>query len=462
MGVIGSGPGGYVAAIKAAQEGLKVFCVDKREVPGGTCLNVGCIPSKALLKSAKHYYEVRKKFSNHGIVVENVRLDWKKMLQRKDKVVSDTSGGIEYLFKKNKVDFFGGEASFKDAHTLSIKNKKGEEKTFSAKNMIVATGSEPIELPFMPFDHKKIIASKDALCLKKIPKHMVLVGGGVIGVELGSVYAKLGSKVSVIETCDRLIPSMDEDLSKELQKSFLDLDWVYYLSSKVLSAEVKGDNVFVKLENKKKEIKTIEADVVLVCVGRKPYTKGLGLEKIGVDLDDRGCIVRDENFKTTVKHIYALGDVTEGVMLAHKASEEGVVCVENIMGVKTQLNYKAIPSVVYTSPEVASVGATEKELMVQGLVYNVGRFPFSASGKARASDETVGFVKVLTSKKTDEVLGIHIIGPRASDIIGSAVMSIEYRSTAEDIAMMPHAHPSYLEALKEAALFASTNKGIHF
>ena len=459
--VIGTGPGGYVAAIRASQLGMKVACIEKRSTLGGTCLNVGCIPSKALLESSEYYYQAKNKFKHHGINLPNISLDFPKMMERKGKVVTETINGINYLFKKNKIKLFSGVASFKDTQTVTVTGEK-EKVCIKAKNIMIATGSSVVSLPFLPFDGKCVISSTEALSLKKVPKHLLLIGGGVIGVEIGSIYARLGCKVSIIEFLDRLIFPMDKGLAKTLEKTLSEMGNIdYHFQTKVISGEVKNNQVSIIGEEKNGKKLVLKGDCVLVCIGRKPCTDQLNLESIGVKLDKRGRIVTDDCFKTSVNHIFAIGDVREGVMLAHKASEEGVVCVENMLGQKSKLNYHSLPSVVYTWPEVASVGKSEEELTDLKIAYKVGKYPFKANAKARASDDTKGFVKILASKETDEILGVHIIGPRASDLIGEAVMAMEYRSSAEDIAMAFHAHPTYLEAIKEAALMASEGRPIH-
>ena len=460
VGVIGAGPGGYVAAIRCAQLGLKTVIIEAQKTLGGTCLNWGCIPSKALLDSSEHYHQAIHKFKTHGIKTGKVSIDWKQMQKRKNDVVENTTQGIEYLMNKNKIHVEKGLGTFKTAKEVEVKNGK-KSTTVVANKWIIATGSEVMELPCAPMDGKRIIGSNEAISLPEIPKEMVVIGGGVIGVELGSVYARLGSKVTVIEFFDRLIPTMDKDLGKGLQKSLKSVDMTFHFGTKVTKAEVKKNKVHITAEDKKgKEIK-LTADYTLVSIGRRPNTDGLGAENIGLQLDDRGRIEINENFETNVPGVYAIGDVVKGLMLAHKASEEGVVCAEKIAGHPGHLNYNTIPGVVYTWPEVASVGKTEEELKDAGIKYKSGKFPFKASGRARASEESDGFIKVLSDSLTDEILGVHMIGPRAADMIAEAVVAMEYRASAEDIGMLVHPHPTFTEAIKEAALGATGNRPIH-
>ena len=458
--VIGSGPGGYVAAIRCAQLGLKTALIEKYNTLGGTCLNVGCIPSKALLDSSEHYHNAHKNFETHGISVENLKVDLSQMIARKNSVVEQTTKGINFLMDKNKITVFHGLGSFKDKNHIIIKSENGEEE-IESKNTIIATGSKPSTLPFIEIDKERIITSTEALNMKEIPKHLIVIGGGVIGLELGSVYKRLGAEVSVVEYADRIILGMDGDLSKELRKILKKQGMNFNLSCKVSKVERKGDEVNVSFENKKGETETISGDYVLVSVGRKPFTQGLGLENIGVDIDERGRIITDENLKTNIDGIYAIGDVTKGVMLAHKAEEEGVFVAETLVGQKPHINYNLIPGVVYTWPEVAGVGKTEEQLKAENVEYKVGKFSVRALGRARASGDIDGLVKVLADKKTDEVLGVHIISARAADMIAEAVTAMEFRASAEDIARISHAHPTYMEAVKEAALDATENRAIH-
>jgi dihydrolipoamide dehydrogenase len=459
--VIGSGPGGYVAAIRAAQLGMKTAIIEKYPTLGGTCLNVGCIPSKALLDSSEHFHNAAHTFSTHGIKLDNLQVDLEQMIARKADVVKQNVDGIQYLMKKNKIDVHQGTGSFVDANTVKISKSDGTSEEISGKNIIIATGSKPASLPFIKLDKKRIITSTEALNLKEVPKHMIVIGGGVIGMELGSVYGRLGAKVSVVEYFDALIPSMDRTMGKELQKSLKKLNFDFYLKHKVVGVENTGDEVVVKAENPKGETIELKGDYVLVSIGRKPYTDGLNAEAAGVKISDRGQVEVDDHLRTSVPHIYAIGDVVKGAMLAHKAEEEGVYVAETIAGQKPHINYLLIPGVVYTWPEVASVGYTEEQLKERGVKYKVGKFPFMASGRARASMDTDGLVKVLADAGTDEILGVHMIGPRTADMIAEAVVAMEFRASAEDIARMSHAHPTYTEAFKEACLAASDNRALH-
>jgi dihydrolipoamide dehydrogenase len=459
--IIGSGPGGYVSAIRCAQLGMSVALVEKYNSLGGTCLNVGCIPSKALLDSSEHYHQAVHQFNEHGIELATApKINIKQMITRKAGVVSDTVKGIQFLMKKNKITVIQGVGSFVDAHTLSVAGEK-ETVTISGKNFVIATGSKPATLPFINIDKKRIITSTEALEMTEVPKHLIIIGGGVIGLELGSVYARLGAKVSVVEFMDGIIPTMDKSLGKELQKSLAKLGFEFYLSHKVKSVESKGKKVIVKADNAKGEELTLEGDYTLVSVGRKAYTEGLNAEKAGVSLDERGRVITNDHLQTSQPHIYAIGDVVKGAMLAHKAEEEGVYVAEIIAGQKPHINHHLIPGVVYTWPEVAAVGYTEEELKAKGIAYKAGSFPFKASGRARASMDTDGFIKVLADATTDEVLGVHMIGPRCADLIAEAVMAMEFKATAEDIARICHAHPTFTESLKEAALAATGNRALH-
>lgn len=460
--VIGSGPGGYVAAIRCAQLGLKTAIIEKYSTFGGTCLNVGCIPSKALLDSSEHYANAEKHFKTHGIELKDLKVDFKQMIKRKNEVVEQTTAGITFLMKKNKITTYEGVGSFVDKNTIKILKKDDSSEEIKAKNVIIATGSKPSSLPSIKIDKKRIITSTEALALTEIPKNMILIGGGVIGLELGSVYARLGSKVTVLEYLDSIIPTMDKALGKELQKSLKNLGFEFLLSHKVTGVSVKGKKVTATAEDSKGNEVTVEGDYCLVAVGRIAYTEGLGLENIGIELEERGKkIPVDEHLETPVEGVYAIGDVIKGAMLAHKAEEEGVYVAELIAGQKPHVNYNLIPGVVYTWPEVASVGLTEDQLKKDNKKYKSGTFPFKASGRARASMDTEGFAKVLADAETDEVLGVHIIGPRAADVIAEAVTAMEFRASAEDIARICHAHPTYTEALKEAALAATDNRAIH-
>ncbi|TXE17515.1 dihydrolipoyl dehydrogenase [Psychroserpens burtonensis] len=460
VAIIGSGPGGYVAAIRCSQLGMKTAIIEKYATLGGTCLNVGCIPSKALLASSHHYEEATKHFEDHGIEIPGeIRVNLEKMIGRKQSVVDQTTGGIDFLMKKNNIDVFEGLGSFKDATHIKIEGKDAQE--IEAKNIIIATGSKPGNLPFIILDKERVITSTEALKLKEIPKHMIVIGGGVIGLELGQVYKRLGAEVTVIEYMDRILPTMDAGLSKELNKVFKKAKFKMMMSHKVQAVERKGDEVIVKAENKKGEIVEFKGDYCLVSVGRKPNTAGLNADAAGVKISDRGQVEVNEHLQTNVKNIYAIGDVVRGAMLAHKAEEEGVFVAETLAGQKPHINYNLIPGVVYTWPEVAAVGKTEEELKEAGVEYKAGQFPFRALGRARAGGDLDGFVKILADKKTDEVLGIHMIGARCADLIAEAVVAMEYRASAEDISRMSHAHPTYAEAMKEAALAATEDRALH-
>ena len=459
--VIGSGPGGYVAAIRAAQLGMKTALVEKYSTLGGTCLNVGCIPSKALLDSSEHYHNAAHTFATHGIDLKGLKVNLPQMITRKDEVVTQNVDGIQFLMKKNKVDVHHGLGSFVDAHTVKVTKADGSATDIQGKNIIIATGSKPASLPFITIDKKRVITSTEALKMKEIPKHLIVIGGGVIGMELGSVYGRLGAKVSVVEYMDSIIPTMDKSLGKELQKSLKKIGFEFYLKHKVTGVENLGKEVVVKAENAKGETVEIKGDYVLVSIGRKAYTDGLNAAAAGVKLTDRGQIEVNDHLQTAVPHIYAIGDVVKGAMLAHKAEEEGVFVAETIAGQKPHINYLLIPGVVYTWPEVAAVGYTEEQLKEQGKAYKVGKFPFLASGRARASMDTDGMVKVLADASTDEILGVHMIGPRTADMIAEAVVAMEFRASAEDIARMSHAHPTYTEVFKEACLAATDNRALH-
>lgn len=461
--VIGSGPGGYVAAIRCAQLGMKTAIIEKYPTFGGTCLNVGCIPSKSLLDSSEHYHNAVHHFEAHGIKTGAVKIDVKQMIARKNDVVAQNTAGIQYLFKKNKIESFEGVASFIDKNTIKVTKTDGKSEELTAKNVIVATGSKPTALPFLPIDKKRIITSTEALSLQEAPKNLIVIGGGVIGLELGSVYARLGAKVTVVEFEKSIIATMDAGLGKELQRVLKKtLGMEFLLGHKVTGATTKGKVVTVTATNPKGEEVQIEGDYCIVAVGRTAYTEGLGLENIGISLEERGRkIPVNEHMETPVSGVFAIGDVVRGAMLAHKAEDEGVYVAEYLAGQKPHLDYNLIPGVVYTWPEVASVGKTEEQLKAEGVAFKSGSFSFKASGRAKASGDTDGFVKVLADKETDEVLGVHMIGPRAADMIAEAVVAMEYRASAEDIARICHAHPTYTEALKEAALAATANRAIH-
>jgi dihydrolipoamide dehydrogenase len=459
--VIGSGPGGYVAAIRAAQLGMKTAIIEKYSTLGGTCLNVGCIPSKALLDSSEHYHNAAHAFQTHGINLSDLKIDLPQMISRKDDVVKQNVDGIQFLMKKNKIDVHHGMGSFVNANTVKVTKEDGSDTEIQGKNIIIATGSKPASLPFIPLDKQRVITSTEALKMKEIPKHLIVIGGGVIGMELGSVYGRLGAKVSVVEFMDSIIPTMDKTMGKELQKSLKKIGFEFYLKHKVTAVENLGEEVLVKADNGKGEVVEIKGDYVLVSIGRKPYTAGLNAQAAGVKITERGQIEVNDHLQTSVPHIYAIGDVVKGAMLAHKAEEEGVYVAETIAGQKPHINYLLIPGVVYTWPEVAAVGYTEEQLKEQGRKYKTGKFPFLASGRARASMDTDGLVKVLADADTDEILGVHMIGPRTADMIAEAVVAMEFRASAEDISRMSHAHPTYTEAFKEACLAATDNRALH-
>ncbi|WP_454980688.1 dihydrolipoyl dehydrogenase [Capnocytophaga haemolytica] len=459
--IIGSGPGGYVAAIRAGQLGFKTAIIEKYNTLGGTCLNVGCIPSKALLDSSHRYEDTKKHLSAHGIsLTGEVLLDLPAMIARKQAVVDQTCGGVAFLMEKNGVEVLRGVGSFVSPTQLKI-SANGSEEFIEAKNVIIATGSKPISLPFIPIDKERVITSTEALSLKEVPIHLIVIGGGVIGLELGQVYRRLGAEVSIVEYADSILPTMDRGLGKELAKVFKKQGFKIYTQHQVKEVHRDGNMVTVSATAPNGETLALEGDYCLVSVGRCPYTAGLNTEAVGIKLDERGRVEVNEYLQTSVPNIYAIGDVVRGAMLAHKAEEEGVAVVEHLAGQKTHIDYNLIPGVVYTTPEVASVGKTEEQLQASGVQYKVGQFPMRALGRARASAETDGFVKVLADSETDEVLGVHIIGARAADMIAEAVVAMEYRASAEDIARICHAHPTFTEAIKEAALAATDNRALH-
>ncbi|MCP1994663.1 dihydrolipoyl dehydrogenase [Flavobacterium sp. HSC-61S13] len=459
--IIGSGPGGYISAIRCAQLGFNTAIIEKYSALGGTCLNVGCIPSKALLSSSHHVEEMAH-FAAHGIEIPgDVKINIEKMIARKQDVVTQMVGGVKYLMDKNKITVFEGVGSFESATVINITKADGTVEKIEAKNTVIATGSKPSSLPFITIDKERVITSTEALNLKEVPKHLIVIGGGVIGLELGQVYLRLGAQVSVVEYADRVIPGMDGSLSKELTKVLKKQGMKFYTSHKVQAVKRSGDVVTVEAENKKGEIITLEGDYALVSVGRRPYTDGLQAEKAGVKLTDRGQVEVNDHLQTTTPNIYAIGDVVRGAMLAHKAEEEGVMVAELIAGQKPHINYNLIPGVVYTWPEVSGVGKTEEQLKEAGVAYKLGSFPFKALGRARASGDVDGLVKVLADATTDEVLGIHMIGARAADLIAEAVTAMEFRASAEDISRMSHAHPTFAEAIKEAALAATDNRALN-
>lgn len=459
--VIGSGPGGYVSAIRCAQLGMKTAIIEKYPTLGGTCLNVGCIPSKALLASS-HHVEEMKHFADHGIeLAGDVKIDLEKMIARKQAVIDQTSGGVKFLMDKNNITVFEGVGSFENATTINVTKNDGTVEQITAKNTIIATGSKPSTLPFITIDKERVITSTEALKLKEVPQHLIIIGGGVIGLELGQVYLRLGAKVSVVEYADRVLPTMDGAVSKELTKVLKKAGMKFYTSHKVQKVERQGETVLVEALNSKDEVISLEGDYALVCVGRRPYTEGLQAEKAGVKITERGQVEVNDHLQTTASNIYAIGDVVRGAMLAHKAEEEGVMVAEYLAGQKPHIDYNLIPGVVYTWPEVAAVGKTEEQLKAENKEYKVGQFPFKALGRARASGDLDGFVKILADKTTDEILGFHIVGARAADLIAEAVVAMEYRASAEDISRMSHAHPTFAEAIKEAALAATENRALH-
>jgi dihydrolipoamide dehydrogenase len=460
--VIGSGPGGYVAAIRCAQLGLKTAIIERYGVLGGTCLNVGCIPSKALLDSSEHYHNAKHKFELHGIGVSGLKVNMPQMVRRKNEVVEATTKGIDFLMKKNKIDVFKGHGSFLTANRISIAKADGTAEEVETDKAIIATGSKPIVPEAFNYDKKRVITSTEALNLGSVPKRMVIIGGGVIGLELGSVYARLGTEIEVVEFMDRLLPTMDADCGKELQRALKDLGFKFHLKHKVHTVVATKKGVTVEVQKRDSDDKfNLEADYCLVAIGRRPYTDNLGLENAGVAKDERGRIAVDHHLQTNVPGIYAIGDVVQGAMLAHKAEEEGVFVAETIAGQRPHVDYNLIPGVVYTWPEVAAVGQTEEQLKEAGIPYKAGKFPMRALGRARASTDVEGMVKMLAHQDTDEILGVHMVGARAADMIAEAVALMEFRASAEDCARMSHAHPTFTEAIKEAALMATGNRALH-
>ncbi len=459
--VIGSGPGGYVCAIRCSQLGLKTALIEKYDSLGGTCLNVGCIPSKSLLDSSHHYDDAIKHFDSHGITIEgSIKVNLEKMISRKQNVVDQTTKGIEFLMSKNKIKVYNGLGSFLDSHSVKIDNSSNITK-ISFKNAVIATGSKPTSLPFAKIDKKRIITSTEALKLKEIPKKLIVIGGGVIGLELGQVYNRLGAEVSVIEYSNTITPFMDSAVSKELIRIFKKQKIKFYLSHKVFDVSIHNDNVNVDAEDSNGNKISFNGDYCLVSVGRKPYTEGLNLKALNIVTNAKGQIDVNNHLQTKIENIYAIGDVVRGPMLAHKAEEEGVMAAEIIAKQKPHIDYNLIPNVIYTWPEVASVGKTEEQLINDGIKFKKGQFPMRALGRARASMDIDGFVKILADKKTDEILGVHIIGARAADLIAEAVTAMEFRASAEDISRMSHSHPTYAEAIKEAALAATENRALH-
>ena len=462
LAIIGAGPGGYVAAIRAAQLGMKVAVVEKNATLGGTCLNVGCIPSKALLQSSHLFEEAGHDLAAHGIVVAAPVLDFAQMMKRKGEVVGATTKGIEFLFKKNKIAWLQGQGRIDSAGKVSVLGPDGAVKdTVAARNIVIAAGSEVTPLPGVTIDEKKIVSSTGALELTEVPKRLVVVGAGIIGLELGSVWRRLGSEVTVVEFLDRITPGVDDEVTKFLQRSLAKQGLKFKLGSKVTKAETTGAGVMLTVEpSKGGAAETLEADIVLVAIGRRPHVAGLGLDAAGIKLTERGRIAVDAHFQTSVPGIYAIGDVIDGPMLAHKASEDGIACVETLAGQKGHVNWELVPSVVYTQPEVAWVGRTEEQLKAAGVAYKIGKYPFTADPRSRANAATEGFVKVLADKATDRVLGVHVFGAEAGTMIGEAALAMEFAASAEDIGRICHAHPTVNEALKEAAL-AAWEKPIH-
>ena len=461
--VIGSGPGGYVAAIRCAQLGMKTAIIERYPVLGGTCLNVGCIPSKALLDSSEHYHNATHTFATHGIDVSTVKVNMEQMMKRKTEVVSDNNKGVEFLMKKNKIEVHYGHGTILSKTSVQVAANDGTTNVLQTQKIIIATGSKPIVPAAFNYDKKRVITSTEALKLDTVPKTMLVIGGGVIGLELGSVYQRLGTEVHVVEYMDRIIAGMDSDCSRELMKSLKNIGMQFHLRHAVTEVKPSAKKVKVVAQSRDDESKklSIEVDYCLVAIGRRPYTDNLGLENIGITLDDKGRIPVNNHLETTVPGIYAIGDVVQGAMLAHKAEEEGVFVAEVMAGQHPHIHYNLIPGVVYTWPEVAAVGYTEEQLKEMGTPYKTGKFPFRALGRARASMDTDGMVKVLAHKETDEILGVHMVGARTADMIAEAVTLMEFRASAEDAARMSHAHPTYTEALKEAALAATANRAIH-
>jgi dihydrolipoamide dehydrogenase len=459
--VIGAGPGGYVAAIRAAQLGMRVACVEKRPTLGGTCLNIGCIPSKALLDSSELYHLAKERFGRHGIKTGEVGLDLGAMLARKDKVVKELTDGVRFLFRKNKVEPIFGVGRITSPTSVAVRTNEGLETTLQAKHILIATGSEPIALPFLPFDGKAVVSSTEALSFERVPEHLIVVGGGYIGLELGSVWRRLGAKVSVIEFLPRILPLADIEAGNLLFKSLAKQGLEFYVDTKVTGAKVESGRCAVTAQAKDGKTLSFTCDRVLVSVGRRAYTEGLGLTELGVKVDPKtGKVATDRNFRTNIPSILAIGDVIDGPMLAHKAEDEGIACVELLAGKAGHVDYDTIPSVVYTWPEMASVGITEEQAKERKLDYRLGKFPFLANGRAKAMDEAEGLVKIIADAKTDRVLGVHIVGPRASDMIAEAVTTMEFAGSAEDIARISHAHPTLSEAFREAAL-AVERRAIH-
>ena len=461
VAVIGSGPGGYVAAIRCAQLGMKTALIEKHASLGGTCLNVGCIPSKALLDSSELYFNAKKHYATHGIDVKGLDINWPQMQRRKTKILEDMSAGVRHLMAKNRIDVIEGHAAFVDARLIAVSKLDGTEQRVEATRTIIATGSKPTSLPFVPVDKRRIITSTEALSLDAIPGELLIIGGGAIGLELGSVYGRLGTRVTVIEFLDSIIPTMDRAMGRELQRSLQKIGFTFFLSHRVERADSDGNRVTVVAQNKQGETVSFSGDLCLVAVGRRPFTEGLQLENAGVTTDSHGFIQVNESLETPSPGIYAIGDVIGGAMLAHKAEEEGIFVAEHMAGQKPHINYRAILVVVYTWPEVAGVGFAEEELKQQARAYKTGSFSYKPLGRARAANESEGLVKVLADRDSDEILGVHMFGARAADMIAEAVVALEYRASAEDVARMPHAHPTFSEAFREACLDATDHRSIN-
>ena len=460
--VIGSGPGGYVSAIRCSQLGLKTAIIERYKTLGGTCLNVGCIPSKALLDSSEHYYNAAHHFEDHGIATGKLKLDLKKMIARKASVVDQNVKGIDYLMKKNKIDVHHGHGTISSKHEVAVTSDSGEKSTLATDKIIIATGSKPSTPAAFNYDKERVISSTEALNIEVLPKRMVIIGGGVIGLEMGSVFGRLGTEVEIVEYMDRILPGMDKDCARDLQKTLKRMGIKFHTKHKVVDVVSTGKAVTVKVQKRdSEETFELKADYCLISIGRRPYTDNLGLENVGINVDDRGRVEVNDHLQTSVENIYAIGDVIKGAMLAHKAEDEGVFVAESIAGEKPHIDYNLIPGVVYTWPEMASVGITEEQAKERNLAVKVGKFPFKALGRARASMDLDGLVKIIADETTDEVLGVHIVGARAADLIMEAVALMEFRATAEDISRICHPHPTYSEAIKEAALAATGNRPIH-
>jgi dihydrolipoamide dehydrogenase len=451
VAIIGGGPGGYVAAIRAAQLGFNTVCIEYEKTLGGTCVNVGCIPSKALLSSSEHYEFAKQHAAEHGIQISGVSLDLATMMKRKDAVVLKNTSGVEYLFKKNKVTWSRGKGTLKKGNVVDVALNDGKTESYKAKNVIIATGSVPIELPFLKFDEKRVLSNIGALTIPEVPKHLVVIGGGVIGLEIGSVWRRLGAKVTVVELMPTILPGNDEDIIKEADRTFRKQGLDLRVGTKVTNAKIEANRVLVEIENDGKK-ENLDADYVLVSIGRKPVLTGIDAQALGLKLGKRGEIEVDDQLRTNLPGVYAIGDVVGGKLLAHKAEEEGVVACEVMAGHKVHMDYKSMPSVVYTWPEIATVGLAQHEVEASGRKYKVGRFPFSANGRARTAGDTTGFIKFIADAETDELLGAHMIGPNVSELIQEAVQAFEWRGTSEDIGITVHSHPTLSEAVKEAAL----------